>query len=386
MTHQTRPSPLFPLRLSRLLLAGLLASALVLASCSALTGPGEPVPAGTTDTVPAATPTQTNATNGESLPLPGSSSAPATLPSIADLVDKVEPAVVSIVVQVVQQTFFGTQTSIGSGSGVIFRADGYILTNNHVVADASKIQVTLDDGRLFDGTVVGTDSETDLAVVKIEASGLPTLPFGNPAEIQVGEWVVAIGNAAGLKGKPTVTLGIVSALDRSLQVDAATTHFDLVQTDAVINPGNSGGPLLNLQGEVIGINSVIIRSALLDGIGFAIGAGTAQPVAEQLVANGRVVRPLLGIVSQDIDQPTAAELNLTIREGVLVVSVEQGGPAQSAGLRRYDVIVAIGGKATPNIKALQHLRLTEFKPGQRVTLTVVRDGQTREFTLTLGES
>ncbi|MBI4312239.1 MAG: trypsin-like peptidase domain-containing protein, partial [Chloroflexi bacterium] len=282
------------------------------------------------------------------------------------------------------QTFFGAQQQTGSGSGVIFREDGYILTNNHVVDGASDITVTLFDNRQFDGTVVGTFPDNDLAVIKIEEKGLPTLPFRTTSSLRVGDWVVAIGNAAGLPGKPTVTLGIVSAVDRSLQTGGAQLN-DLIQTDAVINPGNSGGPLVNLQGEVVGINSAILRGSQIDGIGFAISADTARLVADQLVRNGRVIWPFMGVGLDDIDIPTAAERNLSVREGALIKEVEPGSPAAQAGLRLNDVIVAVDGKTVPSVKALLQLLRGEYKVGQRATVAVIRGNDRKEFTVTLGE-
>lgn len=361
-----------------LLLTWLLLSAIALSGCAVLTGRvlSTPTPTATTTPVPR---------DGASTPVPITPGEGGLLglPSIAALVDRVEPAVVNIVTETVQQTLFGTQRGVGSGSGIIFQGDGYILTNNHVVDGANAIRVTLSDTRQFDATVVGADATTDLAVLRIKEKGLPTLPFGDASRLRVGDWVVAIGNAAGLRGKPSVTLGIVSALDRSLEEAALT---DLIQTDAVINPGNSGGPLLNLQGEVVGINSVVLRGTQFDGIGFAISTDTARLVADQLVRNGRVIWPRMGVFIADIDQPTAAKLALSVREGVLVTKTEPDGPAAQAGMRANDVIIAVDGKPTPNLKALQHLLRTEFKVGQRVTVTVVRGEDRRELSLTLAES
>ena len=375
-TTAKRLSSFFSLR--PLILAALLLSALALSGCAALTGAASSTPTATASPQqPAPIPVLE--------PQPFKTCCSSGLPSIADLVDKVEPAVVSIVTQTSQQTFFGTQNETASGSGVIFREDGYILTNNHVIDGASFIKVTLSDTRQFDAKVVGTDPLTDLAVIKIDQKGLPTLPLGDASKLRVGDWVVAIGNAAGLEGKPSVTLGIVSALERSLQTDT-TTLSDLIQTDAVINPGNSGGPLLNLQGEVMGINSVILRGSQFDGIGFAISTDTVRQVADQLIRNGKVVWPRMGVFIRDIDQPVAAELNLSVREGVLITQLEKGGPADRAGLQANDVIVALEGKPTPSVKALQQLLHAEFKVGQRVTVTVVRGKDRKEFTLTLAEA
>jgi len=354
-----------------------LATTLLLAGCT-LIGRGGSTPTAT------ATPTASVATPTPTSPPGGGSPTPATLPSIADLVERVEPAVVSIQVRVEQLTFFGTVYTSGSGSGVIFRQDGYILTNNHVVEDAVSVRVALLDGREFDAEIVGTDRSTDLAVIKIDEEGLPTVPLGDASKLRVGEWVVAIGNALGLTGAPTVTLGVVSAVGRELDTGNATL-YDLIQTDAAINRGNSGGPLINLQGEVIGINTAVLREEEAQGIGFAVSAETAIPIAEQLVSHGRVIRPYLGISAREVDFATAAEMDLSVREGVLVVEVVRDGAADRAGIEAGDVIVALDGQPTPNFLTLQRLLITQFKVGQRITVTVVRDSEQKEFTLTLTE-
>lgn len=378
-----------------LILTTVLVAVLAFSGCAALTGTAGPTPT----PAPTATPIAKNSPNPIPVytapcpcptPYTDTSQPPigslVALPSIADLVDKVEPAVVNIVTEDTVQTRFGTQQSVGSGSGIIFQADGYILTNNHVIEGSSSIKVTLSDARQFDATEVGADPATDLAVIKIDQSGLPILPFGDASKMRVGDWVIAIGNAAGLEGKPSVTLGIVSALDRSIQTNNDTTLFDLIQTDAVINPGNSGGPLLNLQGEVVGINSVILRGGQFDGIGFAISTDTVRLVADQLLRNGKVVWPRMGVYIADIDQPTVAQLDLSVHEGVLITQLEQGGPAESAGLQVNDVIVALDGKPTPNLKTLQNLLQTQFKVGQRIKVTVVRGKDRQDLTLTLAQS
>ncbi|MFH1141033.1 MAG: trypsin-like peptidase domain-containing protein, partial [Chloroflexota bacterium] len=304
-----------------------LAAALVLSSCTAIRT--EPTP------TPTATPTAT-ATPADN----SGSYAPATLPSIAELVQRVEPAVVSIQVKSREAGFFSQVETTASGSGVIFREDGYILTNNHVVGGATSIKVFLFDGMELDARIVGTDKNTDLAVIKVDEKGLPSMPLGDASKLRVGDWVVAIGNALGLPGAPTVTVGVVSALGRTLQTDPDVTLYDLIQTDAAINSGNSGGPLINLSGEVVGINTLVLRSDNAQGIGFAVSTGTAIPVAHQLVANGRVLRPYLGISAGEVNRATAAQMNLSVREGVLVLQVESGGPADRAGIRKDDVIVA----------------------------------------------
>ncbi len=378
----------FGLRLPAL--ATLAVAAAVLVGCATLTGAAGPTP--TAAPMAVATPTATgNSTLPVVVPGPGSRPTPidapaglAGLPSIADLVEKVEPAVVNILVRATQQSFFGVQQGTSSGSGVIFRPDGYILTNNHVIDGADSIKVTLNDTRQYDASVVGAYPESDLAVIKIGEKDLPTLPFGEAYRLRVGDWVVAIGNAAGLEGKPSVTLGIVSALNRSLD-EGDTTLSDLIQTDAVINPGNSGGPLLNLNGEVVGINSVILGGQF-NGIGFAVSADTASLVADQLVRSGKVTWPRMGVFIQDLDQLTIAQLNLSARQGVLVTRTEESSPAEKAGIRPNDVIVALNGTPTPDLKTLLHLLRSQYKAGQKVTVTVMRGKDKLDFTLTLSQS
>jgi len=358
-------------RSSRLWVVLVAAAALVLASCTTIRTEPTQTP------IPIATATETPAANN-------GSSTPATLPSIAELVQRVEPAVVSIQVKAREAGFFGQVETMASGSGVIFREDGYILTNNHVVEGATSIKVALFDGRELDASVVGTDTNTDLAVIKVDEKGLLSIPLGDAAKLRVGDWVVAIGNALGLPGAPTVTVGVVSALGRTLETDPGVTLYDLIQTDAAINPGNSGGPLINLSGEVIGINTAVLRSDNAQGIGFAVSAGTAIPVANQLVANGRVLRPYLGISAGEVNRATAAQMNLSVREGVLVVQVESGGPADRAGIRKDDVIVALDSQPTPTFLAMQRLLLSQFKVGQQINVTVARGKDQKQFTLTLG--
>ena len=326
---------------------------------------------------PIATPTTTHIPDT----IPGSS---VQLPSIVSLVEQVEKAVVSIQVETMELGFFGTVRQIGSGSGVIFRENGYILTNNHVLEDAVDIQVTLFDGRDLKAKLIGTDPRTDLALIKIDEDGLPIVPLGDASKLRVGEWVIAIGNALGLRGAPTVTVGVVSALGRTLGTQSATL-YDLIQTDAAINPGNSGGPLINLQGEVIGINTAVLRGEDAQGIGFAVSTETAIPVANQLLQNGQVLRPYMGISARDIDSATVAQMNLSVREGVLLVGIEPGGPAARAELKAEDVIIAIEAQGTPNFRALQRLLLTEFKIGQSVAITVVRGEDQMDIPLTFGE-
>lgn len=306
-----------------------------------------------------------------------------TLPSVTEVVDKVRPAVVSILTETVEYSFFFQPIPRrGAGSGVIFQPDGYILTNNHVVEGADKIAVSLPDRRTFPGKVVGTDPLTDLAVVKVEAKGLPIAPFGDSEKLRVGDWVIAIGNAQALPGGPTVTIGIVSALGRSIPTSSQVMLHDLIQTDAAINEGNSGGPLINLAGEVVGINTAIIAGA--QNIGFAISAASALPVREELVKNGRVVWPWLGISAATLTPAIASELKLSASQGVLIDAVYQDSPAHKAGLRRNDVIVQLAGEKIETIGELQKT-LRKHKIGEAVEIAFVRNSDTKKTQATLAE-
>jgi len=269
----------------------------------------------------------------------------------------------------------------GAGSGFIVSPDGLIFTNNHVVAGADKVIVKLADGRTFKGKVVGRDPQSDVAVLKIDGHDLPTVPLGDSDKIQVGEWVIAIGNPFGLSH--TVTVGVVSAKGRSGL--GITDYEDFIQTDAAINPGNSGGPLLNLRGEVIGMNTAIFtRSGGYMGIGFAIPINIVKLVAEQLVKQGKVIRGWLGVVIQDLTPALAEEFGLKSTEGALVAQVMKGSPADKAGLKQGDVIVRYNGKPVKNSSELRtFVGLT--RPGTTVTMGIIREGKPLELRVTIGE-
>jgi serine protease Do len=262
--------------------------------------------------------------------------------STQELVAEVAPAVVSIVVETVSYNWFWQAVpQTGAGSGIIISSDGYIVTNNHVVEDAEKVTVTLSDGRTFDATVVGTDAQTDLAVVKIDASNLSYLHFlsNSLEQLSVLDPVVAVGNALALPGGPTWTTGVVSNLGRSIEEETGVVLDDLIQTDAAINAGNSGGPLLGVAGQVIGINVAIASNA--ENIGFAISTDTAIPVVQSLIAEGKVVRPWLGVSVATVTPAIQQYYHLSIGAGALITSVSSGSPASEAGLRAGDVIVRI---------------------------------------------
>jgi serine protease Do len=250
------------------------------------------------------------------------------------------PSVVYVFVET-NQTRNG-QTLFSNGSGVILRADGYILTNRHVVADARRVEVTLQNRQVYEVTNIWMDDILDLAVIKIAADDLPVVPFGDANTISVGDWVIALGHPLGIspeQGGATVTVGIVSNLGRSFSIDGIP-YYDLIQTDAAINPGNSGGPLVDLAGRLIGINSA--QTGTAQNINFAISVGTARRVFEDLVEYGRVLRPYLGAVLEDITPSIACELCLAQRIGSVVTVIQPGSPADLAGLQVDDVIVRFG--------------------------------------------
>ncbi len=273
----------------------------------------------------------------------------------------------------------------GLGSGIIMDAQGHILTNNHVVAGATKIKVVLADGRVFAGKSVkllGTDPKTDLAVLKIDSSTpLPHVTFGNSDKVKVGQWVVAIGQPEGLS--ETVTQGVISAKHRRGITDPSS-YQDFLQTDAPINPGNSGGPLLTLNGKVIGVNSAIFtKSGMYAGIGFAIPSNMALNVARQLIAHGKVTRGWIGVVIQRLTPSLAKSFGLTTTKGVLVADVLKGGPASKAGLKRGDVIVEFDGKQVTGPGQLRNL-VAETQVGKEVKMTVIRNGKEEPFTIKIG--
>jgi serine protease Do len=256
-----------------------------------------------------------------------------------ELVAEVAPAVVSIVVETVSYNWFWQAVpQTGAGSGIIISPDGYIVTNNHVVEDANKVTVTLSDGRTFDATIVGTDAQTDLAVVRIDVSNLSYLHFLSDSleQLSVLDPVIAVGNALALPGGPTWTTGVVSNLGRSIQEDTGVVLNDIIQTDAAINAGNSGGPLLNTAGQVVGINVAIASNA--ENIGFAISTDTAIPVVQSLINEGKVVRPWLGVSVTTVTSTIQQHYHLAVDAGALVISVSSGSPADEAGLRAGDVI------------------------------------------------
>ncbi|CAN5804619.1 DegQ family serine endoprotease [soil metagenome] len=302
----------------------------------------------------------------------------------------VTPAVVNITATKTPQRgqgdmndFFGgfnrPQTETSTGSGIVVTADGYILTNNHVVEGATNLQVMLSDNRTFQASLVGRDPETDVAVLKLDGKGFTFAPLGNSDAVAVGEWVVAIGNPFGLN--QTVTAGIISAKGRTLggpqqrRMAQPNRYEDFLQTDAAINPGNSGGALVNLEGKVIGMNTAIFsRSGGYMGIGFAIPSNMAKSVLDSLIATGSVQRGWIGVSIQQLDETTARTLNYPLNEGVVIAQIVPGGPADKAGIQVEDIVTAIDGRAIVSDNSFRNIVAT-LPPGRAINLDLFRAGK-----------
>ncbi|MGH9396015.1 MAG: DegQ family serine endoprotease [Terriglobia bacterium] len=326
------------------------------------------------------------------------------------IVNEIKPAIVSIqsthVVHVQQQSpmfmdpylrqFFGNmfpnvpqnQRERALGSGVIVSPDGYILTNNHVIQHATGIKVTLTNGKQYDGKVVGADPQTDIAIVKIDASGLATATLGDSSSLKVGDIVMAFGNPFGLDF--TVTKGIVSALGRSNIGSRIEEYGNFIQTDAAINPGNSGGALVNIHGQVIGINTAILSNNAgpggeggFMGIGFAIPSNTARHIMNELIKNGKVVRGYLGVHIGELKPALAKAMGAPDTNGAIVEDVQSGSPAAKAGLKAGDVIRSVNGQTVTSFTALRY-EIAEMNPGTEVTLGILRDGKPMTLKVTLG--
>jgi serine protease Do len=273
------------------------------------------------------------------------------------------------------------QRSSALGSGVIVSGNGYILTNNHVIKDADEIKVLLTDKREFKGKVIGSDPKTDLAIVKIDARDLPVLPFGDSNALKTGDVVFAVGNPFGLN--QTITMGIVSAVGRS-NVGIAD-YEDFIQTDAAINPGNSGGALVSSDGRLVGINTAIFStSGGYMGIGFAIPSNMARSVMDSIIKHGKVIRGWFGVSIQNLTKDLADEFGVKEQQGALVSDVMKGSPAEKAGIRRSDVIIAFNGKRVADAAALRNM-VADTQPGSAAAVTVIRDKEEKTLTVTLGE-
>lgn len=338
--------------------------------------------------------------------VPATAAQPARgLPDFTELYEQQGPAVVSIdVTQTVKRSQFpdlseddpfyeffrrfgqvprGRQRDLEEqsvGSGFVLSADGYVLTNAHLVNDANEVLVRLSDKREFKAKVVGLDKRTDVAVLKIDASGLPKVTIGDPDKLKVGEWVAAIGKPFGLEN--TITAGIVSAKGRELPNE---NLVPFIQTDVPINPGNSGGPLFNMKGEVVGINSLIYsRTGGYMGLAFAIPIDVAMGAVKQIQEKGRVTRGRIGVQIQEVSKEAADAFGLSKPSGALVNSVEKGGPAEKAGVESGDIILKADGRTVNTSSELPRI-ITQVKPGSKITLQVWRKGATKDLTVTVAE-
>ena len=371
------------------LIAILIASILVVGAVAGCTAQIVPVQPGTgqnqTDTI-----------------IPGSEQPSSSGPEVSsDSQDQITTAVANVAPAVVfiDSTFQQSQSSNpfnfpgyrmpdqqqpaeGQGSGVIVDGkNGIILTNNHVVKNAVNIKVTLPDGRTFTGKVLGNDPWADIAVVKIDSGSLPEAKLANDTSLKVGSWAIAIGNPYGFEN--SVTVGVVSALGRTLDgSDSGSTLTNLIQTDAAINPGNSGGALVNIQGEVIGINTAIIQGA--QGLGFAVDVGTARKSLEDILKTGRAIHPWIGITYSLITQAMAKQLNLSSTDGIMVGEVQPNSPAAKAGLQKNDILLTLDGKTFTAAHTLRQM-IQDKNPGDTIALSLSRNGQTLTITITLGE-
>jgi serine protease Do len=303
-----------------------------------------------------------------------------------ELVAEVAPAVVSIVTETVSYNWFWQAVpQTGAGSGIIISSDGYIVTNNHVVEGAQKVTVTLSDGSAFAATIVGSDAQTDLAVVKISANNLSYLHFlsNSLEQLSVLDPVVAVGNALALPGGPTWTTGVVSNLGRSIEENTGVVLNDIIQTDAAINAGNSGGPLLDTAGQVVGINVAIASNA--ENIGFAISTDTAIPVVQSLITEGKVVRPWLGVEVTTVTSTIQHYYNLSVNAGALITSVTSGSPASKAGLRPGDVITKVDNEDISTAAELTSA-IGSYQIGDQVEIVYYRGSVQQVANATLEES
>lgn len=340
--------------------------------------------------------------------------AQSDYPDLTYAAEAAVDAVVYVEVTVTQQYqmtdpffrfFFGdegpqTREQQGSGSGVIIRPDGYIVTNNHVVANATKVQVTLNNNKVYDAKVIGTDPATDVALIKIDAQGLPTLPFGDSDQLRLGEWVLAVGSPLGYQLRSTITAGIVSAKGRSMAHDPRERNNggiqieSFIQTDAAVNPGNSGGALVNKTGELVGINTAIVsQTGAYSGYSFAVPVNIVKKVVEDLIDFGSVKRAILGIAMSDLSEGLAKnlkydsvddmlkKLKLSSPEGVYITEVAKGSSAEKAGMKEGDVIVAIDGTEVKSGSAVK-VKVNSFHPGDKAKVKIIRDGKEKELEVT----
>lgn len=355
---------------SHLFMCGLLGAAILITGCS------DNKKAEAVEEKPAAIAVEKNTASNRNTP-------------IVAAVKKAGPAVVGITQKgVVRDPFWGVmRETAGAGSGVIFHKDGYIATNNHVVENAKEIIVNLPDGRSLPGKLMGTDKRTDLAVVKIDAKNLPVADLGDSDSLMVGEPAIAIGNPLGMEFRGSVTVGVISALNRGVE-GLYDGEVNLIQTDAAISPGNSGGALVNADGEVVGINSAKVVRNGVEGIGFAIPINTAKPILQQLMEKGTIAKPYMGLMLMDKETSEKMGMGLELKRGIFIPQVVQGGPAYKGGVRPYDIIIKFNGTEVNASRDLRKL-LHQCKVGEKITLTILRggnEGQEMELTMTVGEA
>ncbi|MBQ4404790.1 MAG: trypsin-like peptidase domain-containing protein [Selenomonadaceae bacterium] len=374
-------------KISKIICAAAVVATLTLGGCSGLTGMGSSDEENKSAGEKSATVTQASHTEAAPKNVNQSESSAKisdarNTPAVR-VARTVGPAVVGITNKAIARDFFDrTFETSGVGSGVIFKSDGYIITNNHVIAGAKEIIVSLADGNTINGTLIGTDEMTDIAVVKVDAKDLPVAELGDSDEVVVGEPAIAIGNPMGLEFQGSVTVGVISALNRTL--DLNDKRVKLLQTDAAISPGNSGGALVNADGEVIGINSAKLATNGVEGMGFAIPINTVKTIVNELMDKGYVARPYLGVTI--FDKPTAARYGyqLSIDKGVYVFQVAIDSPAGRAGFQRGDIILSIDGKEVNSVADVRNA-VAAHKVGDKVKVLCDREGKEETVEVTLEE-
>ena len=367
---------------------GVVVLAFALAACG---GGGTPTPTAVPDPTFTPTPTlvpPTQTPEPTSTPTSEPPTATAAPPSASTLttpqiIKALSPSVVHIQTEAVQLDQFNRPVpGVGVGTGKIFDERGHILTNNHVIAGAERIVVTLSDGRTFEADLVGGDSFLDIAVLRINAEDIVPIPIGKSSDLQVGDHVITIGHALNLPGGPTITGGWVSALERAIDFSAQITMQHLIQTDAAINPGNSGGPLVNTDGQMVGINTAKLDSG--EGIGFAIAIEPVMPLINELILNGKIDRGFFGASVVNITEAVAINFDLPVTSGAGVISVAPGSPAEQVGLREQDIIVALAGQPVGNVAELDSI-LIQYRAGFSVEVVFYRGNDKRTVTVTLAE-
>ena len=298
----------------------------------------------------------------------------SVLPSLNSVINKISPSVVAINISTLERDFFLRQrTQNADGSGVIITEDGFIVTNNHVVSNANTISVTLHDGNIYEASILGKFPNSDIALLKIPSNNLTPLPFSKDDSLRTGDWVIALGNAFGLEGGPTVTLGIVSALNRSIKTEDGMILTDMIQTDAAINQGNSGGPLVNLQGELVGLNTILLSRA--EGIGFAISSYLVKRYTEDLMEFGEVIIPWLGMELATLTQAQAKTYcnwgyktcEYQSIDGILIMEVEENSPSYQAGFRGGDLLTHVESEKVKSSREF-YSRLWSYKLGNTINL------------------